>query len=138
MPSYSLFYTFPYTTLFRSKCNIYFRSLSGVRSGGRDRNWVICLFQSILPVQKLCLGSFLCGRKILCFTDRGEYKERIPHFFMCRSEEHTSELQSLRHLVCRLIRCFTLFPTRRSSDLSVIFILDLCPEFVRGVGTGTG
>src|SRR5262245_8991650 len=42
----------------------------------------------------------------------------------CRSEEHTSELQSLRHLVCRLLlemygdrlRLHS-FPTRRSSDL---------------------
>src|SRR5262245_45030265 len=38
-----------------------------------------------------------------------------------RSEEHTSELQSLRHLVCRLLRrprYLPSFPTRRSSDLS--------------------
>src|SRR5262245_21734736 len=41
-----------------------------------------------------------------------------------RSEEHTSELQSLRHLVCRLLlestpdhRHLHSFPTRRSSDL---------------------
>src|SRR5262245_22344994 len=41
-----------------------------------------------------------------------------------RSEEHTSELQSLRHLVCRLLlhrscasRALPSFPTRRSSDL---------------------
>src|SRR5262245_46246509 len=39
-----------------------------------------------------------------------------------RSEEHTSELQSLRHLVCRLppglaTRCRHSLPTRRSSDL---------------------
>src|ERR1035438_10321443 len=35
-----------------------------------------------------------------------------------RSEEHTSELQSLRHLVCRLPhRDLHSFPTRRSSDL---------------------
>src|ERR1039458_8423709 len=35
-----------------------------------------------------------------------------------RSEEHTSELQSLRHLVCRLAhRDLHSFPTRRSSDL---------------------
>src|ERR1039458_9581929 len=27
---------------------------------------------------------------------------RVP-IFVCRSEEHTSELQSLRHLVCRLL-----------------------------------
>src|ERR1035441_7878392 len=43
-----------------------------------------------------------------------------------RSEEHTSELQSLRQLVCRLLfeRCgdhqdLHSFPTRRSSDLVV-------------------
>src|ERR1035441_646315 len=35
----------------------------------------------------------------------------------CRSEEHTSELQSLRHLVCRLHGDRRSFPTRRSSDL---------------------
>src|SRR5207253_2048109 len=39
-----------------------------------------------------------------------------------RSEEHTSELQSRGHLVCRLLltcydRDLTAFPTRRSSDL---------------------
>src|SRR5690625_5235894 len=39
-----------------------------------------------------------------------------------RSEEHTSELQSRGHLVCRLLLYFSLcflysFPTRRSSDL---------------------
>src|SRR5262245_24115691 len=41
---------------------------------------------------------------------------------LARSEEHTSELQSLRHLVCRLLlhvhpRDPTSLPTRRSSDL---------------------
>src|SRR5262245_5938755 len=36
-------------------------------------------------------------------------KDNIPHapltndYEFCRSEEHTSELQSLRHLVCRLL-----------------------------------
>src|ERR1039458_2751847 len=45
---------------------------------------------------------------------------------MRRSEEHTSELQSLRHLVCRLLlerygdhRDLHSFPTRRSSDLTM-------------------
>src|SRR5262245_38192623 len=43
-----------------------------------------------------------------------------------RSEEHTSELQSLRHLVCRLLlrsprRPLHSFPTRRSSDLPTEF-----------------
>src|SRR5690554_2019852 len=53
----------------------------------------------------------------------------------CRSEEHTSELQSRPHLVCRLLLeilrrppTSTLFPTRRSSDLYIIPII-----FCRGV-----
>src|SRR5262245_859295 len=46
-------------------------------------------------------------------------KSRTP---LPRSEEHTSELQSLRHLVCRLLLVVNhlhlhSFPTRRSSDL---------------------
>src|SRR5262245_2506253 len=48
----------------------------------------------------------------------------IQYFRDFRSEEHTSELQSLRHLVCRLLletyrtyRALHSFPTRRSSDL---------------------
>src|ERR1039458_8047680 len=47
--------------------------------------------------------------------------------FLPRSEEHTSELQSLRHLVCRLLlerygdhRDLHSFPTRRSSDLETV------------------
>src|SRR5262245_43509371 len=49
---------------------------------------------------------------------------------LARSEEHTSELQSLRHLVCRLLlecvchhRALHSFPTRRSSDLFAAFVL---------------
>src|SRR5205809_671485 len=45
-----------------------------------------------------------------------------------RSEEHTSELQSRLHLVCRLLLEYSSshldlhsFPTRRSSDLYLVF-----------------
>src|SRR5262245_22297531 len=48
---------------------------------------------------------------------------------MDRSEEHTSELQSLRHLVCSLLlecsgapRDLHSFPTRRSSDLAGVLV----------------
>src|SRR5205814_7953531 len=34
---------------------------------------------------------------------RGEIKARVRSHLGLRSEEHTSELQSLRHLVCRLL-----------------------------------
>src|SRR5205814_1309775 len=53
-----------------------------------------------------------------------EEKARGVIGISARSEEHTSELQSLRHLVCRLLleasrdlRDLHSFPTRRSSDL---------------------
>src|SRR5258705_9611981 len=65
---------FPYTTLFRSR-------------ESRD------LFHLVV---KLELETF--------------HEKRPKHLFQfrflcrsCRSEEHTSELQSLRHLVCRLL-----------------------------------
>src|ERR1039458_10547447 len=33
----------------------------------------------------------------------GMWQPTLSYFFEFRSEEHTSELQSLRHLVCRLL-----------------------------------
>src|SRR5205823_14647057 len=81
---------FPYTTLFRSNGGCKFsssqqpRSQIGSRRGGRRG---------------------LAGRRHLQFPagDRrfgvGEFQGRAPP----RSEEHTSELQSLAYLVCRLL-----------------------------------
>src|SRR5262245_32953918 len=46
---------------------------------------------------------------------RAELRDLFPRELGIRSEEHTSELQSLRHLVCPRLHAF---PTRRSSDLS--------------------
>src|SRR5262245_6008592 len=60
---------------------------------------------------------------------------RSPPSLRTRSEEHTSELQSLRHLVCRLLleeprvtRSLHPFPTRRSSDLDRGYVLAPLPE----------
>src|SRR5262245_64233027 len=59
-----------------------------------------------LPISKLLPGS---ERQPCCSLDR--FRSPIPPFlpfglssrWAGRSEEHTSELQSLRHLVCRLL-----------------------------------
>src|SRR5205814_10620273 len=77
---------FPYTTLFRSAAS--FRTgpkNAGGRRSGPDRD-----------------DSGAQGpRHRRDYGDNGERKRQRLHDL--RSEEHTSELQSLRHLVCRLL-----------------------------------
>src|SRR5690625_5424462 len=41
--------------------------------------------------------------KIVEVVEKSGKQENIFHDFICRSEEHTSELQSRGHLVCRLL-----------------------------------
>src|SRR2546425_5270282 len=77
---------FPYTTLFRSA------SRTGCRSVGE-----LAMTRRISPVAVCCSSdSVTCAWA--CVSAR---------FFSCsslnRSEEHTSELQSLAYLVCRLL-----------------------------------
>src|SRR5437899_8802175 len=66
---------FPYTTLFRS----------GAESKGKSRK----------------TSSTIKAR--LCFLQRELRRVSSSGWTYERSEEHTSELQSLRHLVCRLL-----------------------------------
>src|SRR2546425_6091345 len=73
---------FPYTTLFRSVVAIEPFSPSGERKagdGGEEQ-----------------AHGFLPGRKAVPWSGRGASPGK-------RSEEHTSELQSLAYLVCRLL-----------------------------------
>src|SRR5258705_1427732 len=71
---------FPYTTLFRS--------LRSFAAGG-------CGFARVFQRRKDSSRGLLQPSKerVVCVERREE----------SRSEEHTSELQSLRHLVCRLL-----------------------------------
>src|SRR5947199_7775772 len=75
LPSFILF---PYTTLFRSVPKTASRKSANGSLSYKERN----------SQAKLCRFRFT--------------KRRKSRFFF-RSEEHTSELQSLRHLVCRLL-----------------------------------
>src|SRR5438309_2584278 len=70
---------FPYTTLFRSLAVASRRARSSAR-----RCWVSARTVSASP-------SVIVSSAI------------SPPFLGCRSEEHTSELQSQFHLVCRLL-----------------------------------
>src|SRR5689334_24242273 len=73
---------FPYTTLFRSEI---------------ERGQVLCKPGSITPHTK-----FECEVYVLTKEEGGRH---TPFFkgYRPRSEEHTSELQSQFHLVCRLL-----------------------------------
>src|SRR5262245_64202154 len=87
---------FPYTTLFRS-------ALRSPRKIFRLTSRTACRPPKLLhrPLSSRT-GSFSPAD---CFTldpllEKGRRGARAP---ASRSEEHTSELQSLRHLVCRLL-----------------------------------
>src|SRR5258705_6138871 len=74
---------FPYTTLFRSAAANW-----GTTGVGPDR-----------PQDR---GSSVRGLRITGISE-GRRRSDIPVIRKPRSEEHTSELQSLRHLVWRLL-----------------------------------
>src|SRR5258705_7070202 len=82
---------FPYTTLFRSPAATTAPArFAGVGTGRRFE-------RRVLPSQQE-VGR-VAGRQ----ADVGAIDRDRPGDLEQRSEEHTSELQSLRHLVCRLL-----------------------------------
>src|SRR2546422_8241601 len=78
---------FPYTTFFRSHL--------------RQRLWERDTAATVVPVEKrrVLPGEHVAG---VHHAQRGKHHERVAAG-MARSEEHTSELQSRLHLVCRLL-----------------------------------
>src|SRR5258706_7564143 len=77
---------FPYTTLFRSD-----------RATGK----AICN-NAVIPIGNYCLTS-AAAMKIIRLTVSEAASNRAVQTLFDRSEEHTSELQSLTNLVCRLL-----------------------------------
>src|SRR5436853_1668250 len=71
---------FPYTTLFRSRQALALRAATMAGMSRTDTS--VKRAHRYLAIPALALAGFACAT---------------------RSEEHTSELQSLRHLVCRLL-----------------------------------
>src|SRR5205814_9539698 len=102
LTSLLLFFTlFPYTTLFRSFCWLLFSRKKDIcfsRPAGR-----------LFPSEAAILTPHR-SRSCLQPLDQARIGALGHHAFFVRnhvqrvdrSEEHTSELQSLRHLVCRL------------------------------------
>src|SRR5256884_792284 len=79
---------FPYTTLFRSL----FR--------GGSINEVLGFSSAHLAALR---RSFCPGPRESCSITASDHGVRLGRFAPSRSEEHTSELQSRLHLVCRLL-----------------------------------
>src|SRR5437899_7480130 len=79
---------FPYTTLFRSVRGTW-KGTKGLPPGDLPGQWV--------SDRRTGASSLPPGRRLMRATVPGSL------IFGFRSEEHTSELQSLRHLVCRLL-----------------------------------
>src|SRR5205814_8148969 len=92
---------FPYTTLFRSlyPCKEFLEELPvhGECFGNSPCNARSATSNPLLAFDSSCISSILRVilrlSKAVIVTTKG--------FTKTRSEEHTSELQSLRHLVCR-------------------------------------
>src|SRR5205823_12847629 len=83
---------FPYTTLFRSVSKT-------ARPFSILKNLTPLAFTAGLPFSKTAAADF-AGTKMVAVVFAGmvAFKVNFP-----RSEEHTSELQSLAYLVCRLL-----------------------------------
>src|SRR5438876_2315589 len=85
---------FPYTTLFRSPCDTYARAPSGAKVTSTGR----------LPPVGADLVRASCATSITDTTCACSLAtKRRRESAVKRSEEHTSELQSPVHLVCRLL-----------------------------------
>src|SRR5690348_17719427 len=83
---------FPYTTLFRSPVDL----RHGRRTDSHGIVQAVHRDQVAIPsVQVILLGTRQRGQRVGDLGGRGHT--------LARSEEHTSELQSPVHLVCRLL-----------------------------------
>src|SRR3989442_6398496 len=87
---------FPYTTLFRSQV------LPIVRRGADDHAYVLALGAAVFQAPRFKTGTHASGgQQAGCVRTERELLWILGE--QGRSEEHTSELQSRPHLVCRLL-----------------------------------
>src|SRR3989442_3798961 len=86
---------FPYTTLFRSVCTTRARLGSSVFILGHRQP--VLMAKMLASIDALSKGRLICGFGV------GWWKEELEILGAPRSEEHTSELQSRPHIVCRLL-----------------------------------
>src|SRR2546422_9048969 len=92
---------FPYTTLFRS--DFHARLVVGRNNEGSFRLLRVFMGDCFEPFVTICnfMDAALCIELLDCLLYLSA-REMLHDFLEGRSEEHTSELQSRLHLVCRL------------------------------------
>src|SRR5439155_15269945 len=91
---------FPYTTLFRSHSHL-FGELMDLEPDRRAGRRTLAGVLGARPAKWLLVG-FLAAEAVLIWTSARD--PWLAAFLAAsRSEEHTSELQSRGHLVCRLL-----------------------------------
>src|SRR2546429_4251583 len=87
---------FPYTTLFRSQAN---RERAAIGQLGQPtENGLRDVYVVQIPDDPVAIVGVIPDRPVV--LDRRLHRKVLP---VKRSEEHTSELQSRLHLVCRLL-----------------------------------
>src|SRR5207244_13018919 len=101
IPSTLPFSIFPYTTLFRSVTGIAQQIPSVTWSNPAPIIYGTALGAAQLNASTPVAGTFAYNPPAGTFPDAGVYTLSVT-FTPSRSEEHTSELQSPDHLVCRL------------------------------------
>src|SRR2546425_4498986 len=87
---------FPYTTLFRSTISMdtRFSYMTHLQCSVCQRHYDADQLHTISPC---------CSRPLLAQYDLAVVAHNLTQNQVARSEEHTSELQSLAYLVCRLL-----------------------------------
>src|SRR5205814_9505525 len=88
---------FPYTTLFRSEG---FRELAKILNFDSIPSLTDRAANLPVPVVNPLTGKLYPANTPIPATETASFARKV---LAERSEEHTSELQSLRHLVCRLL-----------------------------------
>src|SRR5438045_7171251 len=90
---------FPSTTLFRS---MRINAARHASDPGAPESSQAAIYNTADPVQALANMESMTLEAVFILKDFHRHLDNAVVVRRLRSEEHTSELQSLRHLVCRL------------------------------------